>query len=242
MIRMTVADMLEATGAALLVGSTSDVFEGVCIDSRAVEKGSAFVALPGERVDGNTFVPSAIRVGAQVVVMTAAASSEVLEAASLYGATVVRATRDDGEEFMLRLARAWREKNPRWNVVGVTGSVGKTTTKDMLAAALSTTQRTHATRGNFNNLLGVPLTLFGATPSDSALVVEMGMNMPGEMERLADVVKPNVGVITNVGTSHIGNLGSREGIARAKGDANRQRGAGDVVGGLAQRFGDCVKL
>ena len=217
MIRMTVADMLEATRAALVAGQASATFEGVCIDSRAVVAGRAFVALRGERVDGNHFAKSAIEAGAHVVVLTAPADDELLEVAGLHGTAVVRAMADDGEEFMLRLARAWRLRNSQWAVVGVTGSVGKTTTKDMLAAALSTTRVTHATKGNFNNLLGVPLTLFGASSTDEAVVVEMGMNMPGEMERLSDVVKPNVAVVTNVGTSHIGNLGSREGIARAKG-------------------------
>ncbi len=216
MIRMTVADMLEATQAALVAGLASTTFEGVQIDSRLVRRGTAFVALPGERVDGNDYVEAAIEAGAHVVVVTRAVDPIALEMAMLHGVAVVRAARDDGEEFMLRLARAWRERNLQWTVVGVTGSVGKTTTKDMLAAALATTRRTHATKGNFNNLLGVPLTLFGASSSDEAIVVEMGMNMPGEMERLTDVVQPNVAVVTNVGTSHIGNLGSREGIARAK--------------------------
>ena len=216
MIRMTVADLLEATHAALLVGSTSVSFEGVWMDSRAVKPGGAFVAIEGERVDGNKFAVAAIEAGAHVVVLTKPADDDIREAAMLHGIAVVRAVRDDGEEFMLRLARAWRLRNPQWRVVGVTGSVGKTTTKDMLFAALRTTCATHATEGNHNNLLGVPLTLFGASTSDEAVVVEMGINVPGEMERLTDVVRPNVAVITNIGTSHIGYLGSREGIARAK--------------------------
>lgn len=216
MIRMMVADMLEATHAALVAGSDAVMFEGVCIDSRDVREGMAFVAFAGDRVNGNLFAARAIEAGAHVVVLTEAAGEEVIETAALYGCAVVRASRDDGETFMLRLAKAWRTRNPHWMVVGVTGSVGKTTTKDMLAAALSSTRATHATKGNYNNLLGVPLTILGASPQHKTLVVEMGMNMPGEMERLSEVVKPNVAVITNVGTSHIGNLGSREGIARAK--------------------------
>ncbi len=216
MIRMTVADMLEATNAVLVAGAATVSFEGVCIDSRQVEEGRAFVALLGERVDGNRYAVPAVEAGAHVVVLTREADERLLETAALYGAAVVRAQKDDGEEFMLRLARAWRLRNPQWAVVGVTGSVGKTTTKEMLAAALAVTRRTHATKGNYNNLLGVPLTLFSASPEDEALVVEMGMNVPGEMVRLSDVVKPNVSVVTNVGTSHIGNLGSREGIAGEK--------------------------
>ncbi len=216
MIRMKVANMLEATHAALVAGSDAVIFEGVCIDSREVAEGMAFVAFSGDRVNGNEYAASAIEAGAHVVVLTEAAKEDVLQAAALYGCAVVRASHDDGEEFMLRLAKAWRLNNPQWEVIGVTGSVGKTTTKDMLAAALSSTRATHATKGNLNNLLGVPLTILSASPEHRALVVEMGMNMPGEMERLAEVVMPDVAVITNVGTSHIGNLGSREGIARAK--------------------------
>ena len=112
MIRMTVANMLEATRAALVAGQASATFEGVCIDSREVVAGRAFVALRGERVDGNRFAKSAVEAGAHVIVLTAPADEELLEVAGLHGTAVVRAMADDGEEFMLRLARAWRLRNP----------------------------------------------------------------------------------------------------------------------------------
>ncbi len=216
MIRFAIEDMMRATGAELVAGDALSCFEGVSIDSRTVPSGGMFVAFAGERADGNRFVAQALRGGAAVAVMTAAPSDEALAAAAECGAAIVRAADDDGEEFMLRLARAWRDANPQWIVVGVTGSVGKTTTKEMLAAGLGALKRVHATSGNFNNLLGVPLTLFGASVEDEVLVVEMGMNNAGELTRIARAAQPNVVVITNVGTSHIGNLGSREGIARAK--------------------------
>ena len=223
MIRMTVAEMLAATCAELVAGSHDVVFEGVVIDSRQAGAGNAFVAFSGERVDGNEYVAGALRAGANVAVMTRKVDEDALAAARETGGCIVRARDDDAEAFMLALAGAWRERNSHWIVVGVTGSVGKTTTKDMLAAAIGASRRVHATKGNFNNLLGVPLTLFAADPEDEVLVVEMGMNHAGELTRISACARPDVAVITNVGTSHIGNLGSREGIARAK---------AEVVGGM----------
>lgn len=230
MIRMTVQNMVVATGASLVAGDPAVVFEGVGIDSRAVPAGGAFVAFVGERVDGNQFACSAFDAGAKVVVLTASPTKEVLDRAQEPGVALVRAADDDGTEFMLALARAWRELNPQWTVVGVTGSVGKTTTKEMLAAGIGACRRTYSTAGNLNSMLGVPLTLFAASPEDEALVVEMGMNNAGELLRISAAVRPCVAVITNVGTSHIGNLGSREGIARAKAEVVQGMRAKDGVG------------
>lgn len=228
MIRMTVQDMLAATGATLVAGNADAVFEGVCIDSRKAQGGAAFVAFAGDRVDGNRYAAAAFEAGAAVVVFTAEPTEEAIQAANAHDGALVRAKDDDGEEFLLRLARAWRDQNPQWTVAGVTGSVGKTTTKEMLAAGIGACKRTHATAGNFNSLLGVPLTLFAASKDDEVLVIEMGMNNAGELARISAAVQPDVAVITNVGTSHIGNLGSREGIARAKAEVvSGMRGSED---------------
>ncbi len=216
MIRIAVGDVAAATGATLVAGPAQTVVTNVQIDSRKVGEGSLFVAFPGERVDGNDFAPAAVRAGAAAVVLTAEPTQELLSVAKASGAAVMRAQADDGEEFMLRLAGEWRRRNPQWTVVGVTGSVGKTTTKEMLAAGLGAGLRVHATAGNFNNLIGVPLTIFAAPEDAQLLVVEMGMNHAGELTRISRAARPNVAVITNVGTSHIGNLGSRQNIARAK--------------------------
>lgn len=226
MIRCTVAQIIEATEASLLVGDTSCVIEGVEIDSRAIGAGNLFVAFPGERVDGNTFAATALEAGATCVVLTRAPEPGVLETAERLGAAVLLAAprgegkepvEDDATEFMLRLAAWWRLERD-WCVVGVTGSVGKTTTKDMLKAAIGVAYRVYANVGNHNNLVGVPLTIFEAPEDIEVLVCEMGMNHKGEIERLASVARPVVAAITNVGTSHIGMLGSRENIARAKGE------------------------
>ncbi|MDD5799713.1 MAG: UDP-N-acetylmuramoyl-tripeptide--D-alanyl-D-alanine ligase [Coriobacteriales bacterium] len=216
MMDMSVADVASVTGAQMVCGDPAARLSGVDIDSRKVPAGGVFVAFAGQKVDGNKFAAKAIRDGAGAVVVTEDPTADALKAADECGAAILRAADDDGTEFMLRLAGEWRRRNPGWHVVGVAGSVGKTTTKDMLACGLATAGKVHATKGNFNNLLGVPLTLLSAPADADYLVVEMGMNHAGEMTRLTHAVRPNVAVITNIGTSHIGNLGSRENIARAK--------------------------
>lgn len=216
MFKFTVDEVARACSAELVAGNASDVVSGVAYDSRAVEKGMLFVCIPGERVNGNRFAASAIASGAAAVVVTEEPASDVLDAARTHGAAVLRADGDDPEEFLLRLAGAWRDANPQWKVVGVTGSVGKTTTKELCAAALGATYRVHATAGNLNSLIGLPVTVLSASPEDEVLVLEMGMNHAGELTRLSRCGRPDVALITNVGTSHIGILGSRENIARAK--------------------------
>lgn len=222
MLSMSVRDILEATGASRVAGPCDGVVRSVTLDSRQAAEGVAFVAFAGERVDGNAFASEALA-RAATVVLTGPAPKGCAEAAERHGCALLRAEGDDGEEFLLRLAGAWRRLNPQWTVVGVTGSVGKTTTKDMLAAGLRARFRVHATAGNFNNLIGLPLTLLSADPSDEVVVAEMGMNHAGELSRLAACARPTVALITNVGTSHIGLLGSRESIARAK---------AEIVGGM----------
>lgn len=232
MVRMSAADVARVTGAALVVAG-ADVAGEVVIDSRQAAPGGLFVAFAGERVDGNAYLAAALAAGASVV-----ASSEVpeeaLEAAHAAGGSVLRAEGDDCEEFLLRLSGAWRRLHPQWLVVGVTGSVGKTTTKEMLRAGISSQRRTHATAGNFNNLIGLPLTLLGAPEDAEVLVCELGMNHFHEIERMAAACEPTLALVTNVGTSHIGLLGSREGIARAKAEVvSGMRAHGEVAPMLA---------
>ena len=216
MLETTVQDVVDATGAALLCGRMDAAVRGVSIDSREVAAGGLFVCFVGERVDGNDYALGALEAGAAAIALTREPAEELVERAKVAGCALFRVKDDDPEQFMLRLAGAWRAKNAAWTVVGVTGSVGKTTTKDMLAAALAERYRVHATKGNLNNLIGLPLTLLTASPTDEVLVCEMGMNHPGELARLSACARPTVALITNVGTSHVGMLGSRENIARAK--------------------------
>ena len=216
MIRFSVDEISKVTGADVLVGADGLITGEVLIDSRRLSSGDVFVAFAGERVDGNAFARSAVDAGAGAVVLSSKPAEGLLEAASERGCAVFRAADDDCEAFLMKLASEWRARHPEWFVVGITGSVGKTTTKDLLRAAFASQRRVHATAGNLNNLLGLPLTVL-ATPEDAeVLVLEMGMNHSGEISRMTRCAKPTLACITNVGTSHIGLLGSREGIARAK--------------------------
>ena len=228
MISMSVTELAEATGAAVLLDPGERLVGDIAIDSRKVGAGDVFVAFAGERSDGNAYLAQAARAGAGAVVASAEVPAEALDAAREAGCAVLRAAGDDCEEFLLRLARHRRDAHPEWLVLAVTGSVGKTTTKEMLAAGVGATRRCHATRGNLNSLIGLPLTVLSAPEDSEVLVCELGMNHAGEIARMAAACRPALACITNVGTSHIGILGSRENIARAK---------AEVVSGLAAHDG-----
>lgn len=213
MVCVTPRQLLEITGARLACGPLDRPAAGVAIDSRAVEAENLFVALPGERVDGNDFVAGALDLGAAAVVMTREPDSAVVDAAEEVGCAVLVV--QDAQAFLDALASWWRA---RLNcvVVGITGSSGKTTTKEMVGSVLSTTYKTHITAGNRNSLIGAPLTILACPLDAEALVVEMGMDHAGEIAAIARVARPDLGIITNVGTAHIGILGSRDNIAAAK--------------------------
>ena len=213
MIEIAVKDLERVTGACRHGEVTERICRGCVIDSRRVENDSIFVAFPGERVDGNAFAASAIEAGAGAVVLTVEPASELLELAAAHDCALF--TCDDPTEFLLALAHDYRKRLSA-TVIGVTGSIGKTTTKDSLAKMLSCRYRVHVTSGNFNNLIGMPLTILSAPADTEMLVLEMGMNATGEIARLTACAEPAIAVITKVGTSHIGMLGSRENIARAK--------------------------
>ena len=164
-------------------------------------------------MDGNDYAPQAIEAGAAAVILTREPSRKLIRLADDHECAVFVA--DDAEEFLLRLAQGYRARM-KCTVIAVTGSVGKTTTKDILSALLATRYRVHATQGNYNNLIGMPLTILSAPKDTQVLVLEMGMSSFGEIERLSTCAQPTYSVITKIGTSHIGMLGSRENIARAK--------------------------
>ncbi|MCI7731197.1 UDP-N-acetylmuramoyl-tripeptide--D-alanyl-D-alanine ligase [Enorma burkinafasonensis] len=212
-MELAVREIREATGAELRAGDPERVCTRCVIDSREAGEGALFVAFPGERVDGNDFAAQAIEAGAAAVALTREPTARELELAAERGCAVF--TVDDAEGFLLALAHRWR-RALGCTVVGITGSIGKTTTKDILAGVLARRFRVHVTGGNFNNLIGMPLTILAASRGTEVLVLEMGMNSRGEIERLTRCAEPSLAVITKVGTSHIGMLGSRENIARAK--------------------------
>lgn len=216
MLDISAHDLAAQTGAHILVGGAERICGETVIDSRAATPGSLFVAFAGETSDGNVYALSALEAGAAAAVLSGEPGQELLAYADGCGRTVLRAEDDDCEEFLVRLASFERSRHPEWLVIGVTGSVGKTTTKDMLAAVLSAGFTTHATAGNYNNLIGMPLTLLNSPEGTEALVLEMGMDGLGQIERMALAARPTLAVITNVGVSHLAHLETRENIARAK--------------------------
>ena len=205
---MTLDDVTEITGGALVGGSGEEVVTSVSTDTRTLRPGALFVALRGERHDGHDYVAVAKERGA-----TALLVDHTLHGLDLPHVVVVDTLFAYGD-----LARAYRDTFPDLPVVGVTGSVGKTTTKELVAHVLASLFSVHKNEANFNNEVGVPLTIFGLQERHTALVLEMGMRGYGQILRLADIGRPTVGVITNVGTAHIELLGSRENIAEAKGE------------------------
>ena len=204
------------------VGAPPDgPFTGVSTDSRRVEPGQLFVALEGPRFDGHDFVAAALEAGAAGAVVRRGFSLPERPGACLF--PVADTTRALGD-----LAAAWRREHSA-RVVAVTGSNGKTTTKEMLAAVLGRRHRVLRNRGNFNNHVGLPLTLLTLSGEHTAVVVEMGMNAPGEIARLTQIAAPEVGLVTNVGPAHLGRLGSLEAIAAAKAELYQGLGPGDTA-------------
>lgn len=205
---MRLSEAAEALHATLIGADVR--FESVGSDSRNIETGQLFVALKGANFDGNTFAAEAIQKGA-----AAAMVSDVTTEAS--PALLVKDTR----LALGKLAEYWRGKFSA-PLVAVTGSNGKTTTKEMLTAILSAAagggDKVHATYGNLNNDIGLPLTLLKIKPQHRFVVAEMGMNHLGEIDYLTRIAHPDVAVIINANTAHIGELGSRENIAKAKGE------------------------
>ncbi len=214
-MRFSIDEIARITGGDLLVAPLN-AQKDVCAltwDSRLVEPGCVYVAIVGARADGNDFAICALRSGAAVALMSRDPGGDERAAARDAGGAIVRVHK--GEDAVRALAGAWRDRLSA-TVVGVTGSVGKTTTKGLLRDVLSSRFRTCATKGNYNNLLGAPYTLLSADEDTQMLVVEMGMDGAGEIARICEIARPHMGIVTNVGLSHLEQLGTRENIARAK--------------------------
>jgi UDP-N-acetylmuramoyl-tripeptide--D-alanyl-D-alanine ligase len=198
------------TGGDLADGDLNAVARSWSNDSRALEPDACFVALIDER-DGHEFVGDAFARGASVALVTRAVA-----VAPPAGAATIRV--DDGLRALAALGRAARDALTGATVVGVTGSSGKTGTKDLLAAALARKFVVHASHLSFNNEIGLPLTLLGAPRGVEAVVLEQGARFPGNIRDLCAISRPDVGVITNIGTAHSGLLGGPAGVAQVKGE------------------------
>lgn len=216
MITMSVTRMAELVGGAVVHGTGDAVITGVGIDTRSMAAGGAFFALPGAHSDGHEWVPAAFRVGGRAAVVSRWDETMAREADEAFGGEAAAVLVSDVAEALRTLASAHRE-SLRCPVVGITGSTGKTGTKDLVAAALSS-KAVVATRGNRNNELGVPLTVLEADGGTDVLIVEMGMRSEGEIDMLCAIARPTLGVVTNIGQTHLESLGSQEAIARAKGE------------------------
>jgi UDP-N-acetylmuramoyl-tripeptide--D-alanyl-D-alanine ligase len=191
---------------------------GVIIDSRKVFPGSLFVALAGEKTDGHRFIGDALASGSVIILVSAkersALSEKDIRTARDRNAAFVVA--DDTLSALQALARFHMQKYPNVVRIGVTGSNGKTTTKELIGSILSKSAPTAVNEGNLNSEIGLPLSAFRVNDSHTYAVFEMGMNHEGEMDVLAGIVKPRYAIITNIGTAHIGNLGTQEHIALEK--------------------------
>ena len=205
MKELTLAQIAEACGGTLIGGNEAKEYTvtGVEIDSRRVKAGDLFVAIPGEKVDGHKFIPDVLKKGAYAL------SQQSLDVDGAYILV------EDTVTAMKRLARFYRSTLDI-KVVGITGSVGKTSTKEMIASVLDTKFRVHKTQGNFNNGIGLPLTIFQIEKEHQVAVLEMGISEFGEMHELADMAQPDIMVITNIGLCHLENLKTRDGILKAK--------------------------
>ena len=188
-----------------LVNQTDGMITSVTTDTREIKEGALFVALRGEKFDGHDFAVDAVKKGAVAVLSEREDFSEEIPLIVV----------EDTYKALLMLARGYRQTLDL-SVVGVTGSVGKTTTKDLIASVVGTAVKTLKTQGNYNNHIGVPRTVFSIEEDHRAAVIEMGMNHAGEISTLTEVARPDIAVITCIGVSHIGFLGSRENIMKAK--------------------------
>lgn len=180
---------------------------GVCIDTRKLQKGNLFIPFKGQNVDGHKFVEDAIKNGAGGALW----QKDVPNPPTDLPILVVENT----EKALQELARSYRSEL-QIKVVGITGSNGKTTTKDIVTAILSEKYKVQKTEGNYNNHLGLPITLLSLNEETDIAVLEMGMSAKGEIEFLTQMAKPDIAIITNIGEAHLQDLGSREGIAEAK--------------------------
>ncbi|MDQ6882902.1 MAG: UDP-N-acetylmuramoyl-tripeptide--D-alanyl-D-alanine ligase [Candidatus Dormibacteraeota bacterium] len=203
------SEVLEATNGRLIRGSADRPFAQLYVDSREVQPGGLFVALKGEQQDGHAYIPGALERGATGVLC----ERDPGAAATAGGAAVIQVRDTRQALFDMTAHRLRKQKLP---IVAITGSAGKTTTKDLIAHVLGRRLRVRKSEGNLNTYTGIPMTIFQMDAADRVLVVEYGMSRAGEIAELASIAPPTIGVVLNVGLAHVGFLGSIEGIAAAK--------------------------
>ncbi len=215
-IPWTTAEILEATKGDLLCGDIKHTFEGVSIDSRTISANELFIAIKGNVYDGHSFVSNVITGGVRGLIIS---KDEIRDPAGTdwQDKGIVCVVVSDTTKALGDLA-SFNRRRTDVSVVAITGSNGKTTTREMTASVVSTRYKTLSTKGNFNNEIGLPLTLLDLKNSHQWAVLELGTNSPGEIDRLGEICIPDIGVITNIGLAHLEGLGSIEGVMNAKGE------------------------
>lgn len=207
MKQLTMKQIEEGTGGRLIRGSEDTRVRGICTDSRKASEGDLFVALIGESHDAHGFLPQVMETGCSCILI----SNEDACPEGQVNAVLV----EDTTRALQNLA-AWYIKGLNMKKIAVTGSTGKTSTRDLTWYVCSEKYKAQKNTGNYNNHLGVPLTILSFDEDTEVGILEMGMDKPGEIDLLAHIVKPDIGLITNIGLAHIENLGSQEGIFQAK--------------------------
>jgi UDP-N-acetylmuramoyl-tripeptide--D-alanyl-D-alanine ligase len=219
-------EVLKATGGRLIQGGAAVFFQGVSTDSRTLKGGELFVALRGDRFDGHNYAMEALAKNAKGVLIEEGKIGD--SHWDGFRSRAVVAVKDS----LQALGDIARSRRRKWEtpVVAVTGSNGKTTTKDMISACLETGFPVLKTKGNLNNLIGLPMTLLDLTEKEKVVVLEMGMNVPGEIRKLTEIAEPDVGLITNIQMVHLEGMGSLETLKEEKGELfRRMRQDGTIV-------------
>ena len=216
MKEISAKDVANLCNGKIVFGNEMETIEKVVKDTREVTKGDTYIGFKGERFDGNLMYEEALKNGAKVCILQESSVKETIDLEEIEkeykSGTIIFV-----ENTIKALQQIATYKRSLYDipVVGITGSVGKTSTKDIIASVMAKKFNVLKTLGNYNNQIGMPLTVLGLK-EHNAMVIEMGMNQKGEISNLTKIAKPTVAVITNVGTAHIGNLGSRENILKAK--------------------------
>jgi len=214
-MNLKIKDILKCTNGKLIIGDTEKECKNYSKDTRTIKKGDTYIGIKGEKFDGSSFWKEALNNGAETVIINNIKLDEI-EEYKKQNKNIIQVEdtiKAIGEMANLKMKILKEKYNIK--VVGVTGSVGKTSTKDIIANVLSKKYKVLKTEGNNNNHIGLPFTILRLQDEELA-VIEMGMNHLGEISYLTKIAKPDIAVITNIGTSHIGNLGSRENILKAK--------------------------
>ena len=214
-MNLKIKDILKCTNGKLIIGDTEKECKNYSKDTRTIKKGDTYIGIKGEKFDGSSFWKDALNNGAETVIINNIKLDEI-EEYKKQNKNIIQ-VEDTIKAIGEMASYKMKIQKEKYNlkVVGVTGSVGKTSTKDIIANVLSKKYKVLKTEGNKNNHIGLPLTILRLQDEEIA-VIEMGMNHLGEISYLTKIAKPDIAVITNIGTSHIGNLGSRENILKAK--------------------------